>query len=226
MKFKFFLTGKLILALSAGINTALAETPYLAESAGKLAAQVMIVDTHIDVPYRIEEEWEDVTGASEKGDFDYARASAGGLNIPFMSIYTPAESEADGTSFQLANKLIDSVEALVGRAPGRFMMVKSPADAETAMKQRKIGLALGMENGSPIDGKLENLSYFQDRGISYRGFSGNRVRSWAMDWLTWFGFLIPGLWFSGEDWPNRRAFGMITWTGSRKVSRNGPGPCM
>ena len=82
----------------------------------EFAQSHVIVDTHIDVPYRLQEEWEDVTKATEQGDFDLPRALRGGLDIPFMSIYTPAESEGEGDSFQLVNRLIDSVEAMVGRA--------------------------------------------------------------------------------------------------------------
>ena len=137
-------------------------------SAARMAVQkYMLIDTHIDVPYRLEEEWEDVTKATEEGDFDYERARDGGLDIPFMSIYTPGESEAEGSSYQLANRLIDSVEAMVGRAPEKMMLVKSSNDAVIAHQQGLMGLAMGMENGSPIDGKLENLAFFKDRGISY-----------------------------------------------------------
>jgi len=163
------MNGSLIFALlmTALASVAMAQDADRAMAARQLASQVMIVDTHIDVPYRLEEQWEDVTRATGHGDFDYVRATEGGLNVPFMSIYTPAESEAEGTSYQLANQLIDSVEALVGRAPDKFMMVKSAEQAEAARKSGKIGLAMGMENGSPIDGKLENLSFFHDRGISY-----------------------------------------------------------
>jgi membrane dipeptidase len=35
------------------------------------------------------------------------------------------------------------------------------------MQQGRIGLALGMENGSPLDGKLENVAFFRNRGVSY-----------------------------------------------------------
>jgi membrane dipeptidase len=136
-------------------------------TASLLARNTMIVDTHIDVPYRLKEEWVDVTQRTTGGDFDYERARSGGLNIPFMSIYTPAEAEEEGTSYELANQLIDSVEALVGRAPGKFAIVKSTDDAKEAMERGLIGLAMGMENGSPIDGKLDNVNFFHDRGISY-----------------------------------------------------------
>ncbi len=152
------------LAVSAGVS---AEEADLSATAGTLAQRSMIVDTHIDVPYRLFNGWEDVTQSTEDGEFDYPRARSGGLNIPFMSIYTPAEAEAEGTSYALANQLIDSVEALVGRAPGKFALVKSTDDAKKAMENGLIGLAMGMENGSPIDGKLENLTFFHNRGISY-----------------------------------------------------------
>ena len=144
-----------------------AEEVDLTVTAGLLAQRSLIIDTHIDVPYRLFDDWADVTQSTKDGDFDYHRARSGGLNIPFMSIYTPAEAEEEGTSYALANQLIDSVEALVGRAPGKFVIVKTTHDARKAMENGLIGLAMGMENGSPIDGKLENLAFFHDRGISY-----------------------------------------------------------
>jgi len=136
-------------------------------TAEQIAQKYMLIDTHIDVPERVYQKWADVTRATKDGDFDYPRARQGGLNIPFMSIYTPAEAEAAGDSHELANRLIDSVQALVGRAPGKFTLVTTPAEAEKAMQHGLIGLAMGMENGSPLDGNLENVAFFRKRGISY-----------------------------------------------------------
>jgi len=157
----------LLAVLAALMPLTASAADRLDEAAGELARRALIVDTHIDVPYRLSERWEDVTGRTENGEFDYVRAREGGLDVPFMSIYTPAESEAEGTSFQLANVLIDNVEALVGRAPDRFAVVRSPAEAREAFAAGKVGLALGMENGSPIAGELENVAFFRDRGVSY-----------------------------------------------------------
>lgn len=139
----------------------------LHDRAVAIAQKHMLIDTHIDVPYRLEEDWEDVSKATKRGDFDYPRAVKGGLNAPFMSIYIPASLEKTGGSFLLANKLIDSMEALVGRAPDKFAMAYSSADLERNFKAGKLSLALGMENGSPIEGKLENLTHFYQRGIRY-----------------------------------------------------------
>lgn len=167
MKFTSVLGMAALLAMSASTAAARDEPVDLASMANMIVQQHMLIDTHIDVPERLRENWEDVTRATAEGDFDYPRARKGGLNIPFMSIYTPAESEADGTSYQLANQLIDSVEALAWRAPGKFAVVKTSSEAEQAMQRGLIGLAMGMENGSPLDGKLENVAFFKARGISY-----------------------------------------------------------
>ena len=149
------------------MTNAQARQASLQEQAQQIAQKYMLVDTHIDVPYRVQDAWVDVTQRTDDGDFDFPRAVQGGLNLTFMSIYTPAELEAEGGSFELAHQLIDSVEALAARAPDKFALVRSVADAEKAMKDGRIGLAMGMENGSPINHDLKNIRVFADRGIRY-----------------------------------------------------------
>ncbi|MBR9785284.1 MAG: membrane dipeptidase [Gammaproteobacteria bacterium] len=150
-------------------HTALAETPtYSAsERAVNIAKETIIVDGHIDVPYRVKEKWVDVTNATEDGDFDYPRAVAGGLNAPFMSIYVPASLDNSPESTQLAHELIDSVEAIVARAPDKFAIAKNPSDVKAQFEKGLISLPMGMENGSPIQGDLANLNAFYERGIRY-----------------------------------------------------------
>jgi len=149
----------------------LGDSLAMEKQAQELARKALITDTHIDVPYRLEESWEDVSVGTESGDFDYPRAKKGGLDLPFMSIYTPASMEtSDGDAsknYQLANRLIDSVEAIAARAPDKFMLVSSVQDAKDAMSSGRIGLAMGMENGSPINNDLKNVQFFADRGIRY-----------------------------------------------------------
>ena len=97
----------------------------VSDKAHKLAQENIILDSHIDVPYRLEEKWVDVTKATQGGDFDYPRAKQGGLNAPFMSIYIPASLDSSANSTKLADKLIDYVEAIVGRAPDKFAIATS-----------------------------------------------------------------------------------------------------
>ena len=149
------------------VTNAWSDQSSIEEQASQIAHKYLLTDTHIDVPYRLHSGWVDVTASAPDGQFDYPRAVEGGLNLPFMSIYTPAEMEKEGGSFELANQLIDSVEAIAARAPDKFMLVYTVADAKKAMKTNRVGLAMGMENGSPIDHKIGNVQFFADRGISY-----------------------------------------------------------
>ena len=162
---------QILLALLAGLtmSSLFAEEQKvdLETTARLLAQKFILVDTHIDVPYRLEEEWADVTRKLEDGDFDYWRAQEGGLNVPFMSIYTPAESENEGDSFAMANRLIDRVEAIAGREKKKFAVVRSSREAAQASELGVMALAMGMENGSPLGGELENVEFFKQRGISY-----------------------------------------------------------
>ncbi len=139
----------------------------VSEKANKLAQENIIIDSHIDVPYRLEEKWVDVTKATADGDFDYPRAKQGGLNAPFMSIYIPASLDNSANSTKLADKLIDYVEAIVGRAPDKFAIATSTAEVEQQFAKGLISLPLGMENGSPIQGDMANLKHFYERGIRY-----------------------------------------------------------
>ena len=135
--------------------------------AEKIAKETIIIDTHIDVPYRLEHDYEDVSKATVKGDFDYPRAVKGGLDAPFMSIYIPSKLQKTGGSKVLADKLIDDVESIVQQSPDKFALAYSSAQVQDNFVKGLISLPMGMENGSPIEGDLANLQHFYDRGIRY-----------------------------------------------------------
>ena len=86
--------------------------------AEEIARDSLILDSHIDVPYRLWQqdlaglEIDDISGTSN-GDFDFIRARKGGLNVPFFSIYLPASTQEQGTSHQMANELIDMIEDII-----------------------------------------------------------------------------------------------------------------
>lgn len=131
-----------------------------------LHKRYLIVDTHIDTPIRLYDKDENI-GKLSQGEFDYIQAQQGGLDLAFMSIYTPSSLENTGKSKRLADKLIDRVELAIKRHPDKFMKVTTPEQAYLAFSRGKVGLAMGMENASPLEHKLENLQHFAARGVSY-----------------------------------------------------------
>jgi len=135
--------------------------------ADSLAKYIIIVDTHIDVPYRLGEKWEDISQRTINGDFDYPRAKRGGLNVAFMSIYVPPKYEGTGKSKEVADNIISLVEDIANKHPDKFALAYSVADVTKQFNAGVISFALGMENGSPVEGKLENLKHFYNKGIRY-----------------------------------------------------------
>lgn len=135
--------------------------------AKELADKFLIIDTHIDVPYRMRVRWEDISQRTQRGNFDYPRAKEGGLNVPFMAIYIPPEYETRGGAKELADTLIDMVEKFTTDWHDKFSIVTSVKDVLEHASSGKILIAMGMENGSPIEGRLENVNYFHKRGIRY-----------------------------------------------------------
>jgi membrane dipeptidase len=143
--------------------------------ADSLAQRIIIVDTHVDLPYRLIENKIRPEGSqltilisTDEGDFDFERARAGGLDAPFMSIYIPASyQQQPDLGKGLADSLIDMVNDIARSLPEQYALATTPADIEQNTAAGKISLPMGMENGSPVGNSLDNIKYFYDRGIRY-----------------------------------------------------------
>jgi len=138
-----------------------------AMDAERLARDAILVDTHIDVPYRLQKKQQDISVRTPDGDFDYPRAKAGGLDAAFMSIYVPAEYQKTGGAKQFADGLIDMVESFRTRWPDKFAIALTPEDVRANFGSSVISLPMGMENGAGIEDDLANVAHFHERGIRY-----------------------------------------------------------
>ena len=142
------------------------ETDFRAE-AMLLAQETLIVDTHIDLPYRLHEKPDDVAVRTEDGHFDLERAREGGLDAAFMSIYVPASLQETGGGRELADELIDLVEDIVTQAPDSFAIASSVDDLRALFAEGVFALPLGIENGTAIEDDLAAVQHFYDRGVRY-----------------------------------------------------------
>ena len=139
----------------------------LKKRAYELAHNFIITDGHIDVPWRLNDGYEDLSVRTEGGDFDYIRAKEGGLDAPFMSVYVPSSYQETGGAKEKADSLIDLVNRIADDHPDKFEVATSVADVNRIFADGKIALPMGMENGAPLLEDLSNVQYFYDRGIRY-----------------------------------------------------------
>ena len=161
---KFKITALFAISIFA---TTCSNDQMLRTRANELAQKFIITDGHIDVPWRLNKKFEDISVRTETGDFDYVRAKEGGLDVPFMSIYIPSSYIESGGAKEKADSLIDMIEQIADKDPDKFEIAYSLSDANRIFKEGKIALPMGMENGVGIEDDIKNLKYFYDRGIRY-----------------------------------------------------------
>ena len=157
----------LVVSSAGAQETDAASDLALLERARRLAAEILLVDTHIDLPSKLLRRDEDVATRTGSGEFDYVRAREGGLDVAFMSIYIPSDFEGSDKAERRASAQIDLVDSLTRRWPDKFELVTSARQVRERSGRGKILLAMGMENGAPIRGRLKNLRRWYNRGIRY-----------------------------------------------------------
>lgn len=142
--------------------------------ADELAHKFIIVDGHVDLPYRLKiqnfrftKELMGIPIETDEGDFDYKRSKEGGLDAPFMSIYIPSSYQKKGGAKEYADSLIDMVSQIAKELPEYYSIAVSPTEVAANFKKGILSLPMGMENGAPIEDDLANVAYFHERGIRY-----------------------------------------------------------
>ena len=117
------------------------------------------------------------------------------LDAPFMSIYLPARlQKTPGASKALADSLITMIEGIARSHPDKFQVAHTAAQCMDLFKQGIIALPMGMENGSGLEDDINNIQYFNDRGISYITLTHSKVNlicDSSYDTLRQWGGLSP-----------------------------------
>ena len=125
--------------------------------------RVLTLETHCDTPMffpqGIHFEQRD-----SKILVDLHKMTEGRQDATIMVAYLPQPTE-NPTAF--ADSIFDQIEVIVGQNSDYVRIANTPRDLWMNKHQGLKSIMLGIENGIAIDGKLENLQHFVDRGIVY-----------------------------------------------------------
>lgn len=166
MKKQFFLLPVIFCAIQ------IAAQPYK-----KLHQQAVLVDTHNDVLTTAVLKGLSVEdNLKGKAHSDIARWKEGGVDVQIFSIFC---DERQVNPFQFALREIDSLDAIVKRNPGKWMLTNTPAQLKEAVRQNKMACMKGTEGGHMIENKLENLDSLFKRGVRYMTLTWNNSTPWA-----------------------------------------------
>ena len=139
---------------------------YLLEKALNICKSNLILDSHIDWPYKHIKYSDDITKLKHNGDFDLKRAEKGGLNTILSVAYIPSElNEKQGRL--LFDSLVNIITGYTVKYPDKFALAKNPAEVRGNFIKGLMSFPLCLENGSPVVDSLAYLIYLKETGIVY-----------------------------------------------------------
>lgn len=138
--------------------------------------RVLTLDTHCDTPMFFPQ-GVDFGSRDPKILVDLHKMAEGHQDATIMVSYLPqpkaGESFSSKVDFDVdgptayADLIFDKIETLVERNSRFISIARTPNDLWMNKHLGKKSIMLGIENGLALDGKLENLQHFAQRGIVY-----------------------------------------------------------
>lgn len=148
-----------------------------AQNYQKIHNKAIVIDTHNDILMKAVDQGfsfdEDLTGKTHS---DLARWKKGGLDVQVFSVYSDGGTKK---AYDLANREMDSLDAVVSRNPNKIVKVANYSELIKAVKQHKIAAMFGVEGGHMIEDDLKKLEALYHRGARYLTLTHNVAPSWA-----------------------------------------------
>lgn len=126
--------------------------------------QVLSIDTHCDTPMFFPQG----INFNKRDDrilVDLEKMTEGYQDATIMVAYIPQKMENGQKSY--AESIFDEIERIQRENSAYLSIAKSPADLYLNKAEGRKSIMLGIENGAAIEGNIENLHHFIDRGIVY-----------------------------------------------------------
>lgn len=146
--------------------------------AARLHKAAIVIDTHLDVPYRLEDEWVDLAARNKTGHVDIPRLKEGGVTGGFFAAYVPAAFAEAGGSAKKALEQIALIHRLVEKHE-ELVFADSVGGVRAAKKNGKIAVLIGIEGGHAIENSLGALSAFYRLGARYMTLTHTNTNGWA-----------------------------------------------
>ena len=141
-----------------------------------LHRRVLTLDTHCDTPMFFPQ-GVDFGSRDKRILVDLHKMAEGHQDATIMVAYLPqpkiGETFSSKVAFDVAGPIeyadliFDKIEELVSRNSRYLSIARTPADLYADKRQGRHSIMLGIENGLALNGQLQNLHHFAQRGIVY-----------------------------------------------------------
>ena len=141
-----------------------------------LHQRVLTLDTHCDTPMFFPQ-GVDFGSRDPRILVDLHKMSEGHQDATIMVCYLPQPQQDETFSSKVdfdvngpteyADLIFDKIEAIVEQNKQYLSIARTPADLYSNKRQGRKSIMLGIENGLALDGHLDRLQHFAQRGIVY-----------------------------------------------------------
>jgi microsomal dipeptidase-like Zn-dependent dipeptidase/anthranilate/para-aminobenzoate synthase component II len=128
--------------------------------------RVLTLDTHCDTPMFFPQNV-DFGKRDPKLLVDLHKMTEGHQDATIMVAYLPQTMPLDEHPKQYTDDIFDKIEAIVAKHSQYVGIARTPDDLWKHKHQGKKSIMLGIENGHALEGSLDNLRHFAQRGIVY-----------------------------------------------------------
>jgi len=141
-------------------------------------ATPVTVDTHADTPTEYLKQPFNLGAWNAKGEVDYPRMKAGGLDAEFFAAYVPAKYANKGAA-AFCMKIMETIHEMVDRYPTWARFASSTSDIRAAAHDGKRAILIGIEGGHAIEDSLDLLRAFYRFGARYMTLTHTNTNNWA-----------------------------------------------
>ena len=154
-----------------------------APKAGKLTPEqvhrnALVIDTHEDTPQRFVDDHFDLSDPLNGGQLNLDAIHKGNLGASFMSIWVEPDLFKDHYARRTL-ELIDASRMQAAKHPDQIKFATSAADIETARREHKYAMLMGIEGGHSIEDSLGLLRMYYDLGVRYMTLTWSNSNGWA-----------------------------------------------
>ena len=142
----------------------------------QMHSRVLTLDTHCDTPMFFAKQI-DFGSRDERILVDLHKMSEGRQDATIMVAYLPQPKMGEtfsskvefhvGSPMEYADLIFDKIEDIVEKNKQYLSIARTPADLMADKRQGRHSIMLGIENGLALNGQLQSLHHFAQRGIVY-----------------------------------------------------------
>ena len=149
------------------------------EEVTRVHQSALLIDTHNDVT-SFTVDGMDIGKAQPKRHTDLVKLKQGGVGAVFFAVYVGSSYVEGNHAAHRTLEMIDTVKHdIAARYPNEFAPATTAAEIESAKKNGKIAVLLGIEGGHAIEDSLRLLRDYYSLGVRYMTLTHSNTNNWA-----------------------------------------------